>query len=90
MIKVFYSKNCCKFVIEIKTGYMKKDEILAQMKKCVFANQYHYSCTKNCTQNKNNNNNYGERMNWCEDMRDYLNYFTKTERKIKLQKIKSL
>ena len=53
------------------------------MKKC----QYHKSCTKNCTQNISNNN-FGERMNWCEDMKYYLNYVTKTERRIKLQKIK--
>ena len=47
--------------------------------------EYRDTCGKNCS-----NNRSGKRMNWCEEMKQYLNYVTKTKRKLKLTKIEKL
>ena len=51
--------------------------------------EYYITCGKNCTQNINNNTS-GIQMDWCDEMKKYLVYKTKSERKERKEKLAKL
>lgn len=51
---------------------------------------YHNTCTKNCTKNTCAKRPSEILMDWCEEMKTYLIYKAKSERKEKLAKLNKL